>query len=34
MEIEISKGNILDADVDVIVNPADSYGWMEAFPQS
>lgn len=29
MKIEISKGNILDADVDVIVNPADSYGWMK-----
>ena len=28
MEIKISRGNILDADVDAIVNPADSYGWM------
>lgn len=30
MEIEILKGNILDVDVEVIVNPANSRGWMAA----
>lgn len=30
MEIEIQKGSILDVDVEVIVNPSNSHGWMAA----
>ena len=30
MEIEIIKGSILDIDVEAIVNPANSHGWMAA----
>lgn len=30
MELEIFRGSILDVDVEVIVNPANSRGWMAA----
>ncbi|WP_457600109.1 macro domain-containing protein, partial [Hydrogenivirga sp.] len=28
MEVEVKRGSLLEVDTDVIVNPANSYGYM------